>query len=166
MSLEAVARHLRDRAIALEDASDVEADSFGRSAFNRYYYAAYLAVRHILEPVIPDLPTQHGTLPEFLRTTVRKQLGKRRERASKAGDHSAAKATEDARQATLDLAELLVAGYGSRVMADYHPEILVNFDHQDFKLNEVRCTVAQVWPPKAKHFANIIAAAMRQTDAS
>lgn len=164
--MEAVARHLRDRAIALGVASDVEADSFGRSAFNRYYYAAYLAVRHILEPVIPDLPRQHSTLPEFLRTTVRKQLGKRRERASRAGDHPAAKASKDAKQAVLNLAEILVAGYGSRVMADYHPEIPVDFGCQDFKLNEVRCTVAQGWPPKAKHFANIIAAAMRQTDAS
>lgn len=165
-ALEAVARHLRDQALALEDASNDDADAFGRSAFNRYYYAAYLVTRQILQPVLPDLPKQHATLPEFLRTTVRGDLGKRRLRATRAGDHTAAKSTQEARQATLLLAEILVAGYGSRVMADYHPEVPVAFDAKDFKLNEVRSTDAQNWRPKAKHLAMIIAAAMRQTDAS
>lgn len=162
--MEVVARHLKDRALALEDASDVSADLFGRSAFNRYYYSAFLLTRQLLLPIFDDLPSQHASIPDYLRGSVARELNKRKQRARRTDDHPSVKQAQDARQAALELADLLVLGYSARVAADYHPEVPISFYSQGFKLNEVRLADAESWPHKARTFATMILQAVAQTD--
>lgn len=157
---------MKDQALSLGEAEKSDADLFGRSAFNRFYYAAFLITRQLIRSVFPDLPSQHASIPEFLRGSVGKELGKRKQRAMKASDHAAVKLAQDARVAAGDLADLLVRGYGARVAADYHPEVAVSFHSSGFTLNEVTLADAESWPYKARKLSLMIVQAMRQTDVS
>lgn len=164
--MEVVANHLKAHALQLESQASLEdASLFGRSAFNRFYYAAFLLVKKQLKPVFPDLPSKHASIPQFLRGTVERELRRRKGQARKVGDHPSAQLAYNARIAALELADLLALGYGARVNADYHPEIPVSFYERGFKLNEVRISEAESWPHKAGKFSATISDAMRQTNA-
>ncbi|MFP3541518.1 hypothetical protein, partial [Pseudomonas sp. SIMBA_044] len=51
------------------------ANLYGRSAFNRYYYAAYLSVREMLQSGQPDYAgASHSDLPGLLEGAVLKRI--------------------------------------------------------------------------------------------
>jgi hypothetical protein len=57
-----VAEHLSLQARAM---TGNDADAFGRSAFNRYYYATYLSVRELLASLDSSWETQrHSAIPD------------------------------------------------------------------------------------------------------
>jgi hypothetical protein len=57
-----VAKRLSE--IALNEVSETDADAFGRSAFNRYYYASYLITRDMLRQLDPSWTrTGHSKIP-------------------------------------------------------------------------------------------------------
>lgn len=163
--MEVVARHLRDHALIVKGTTTEEASLFGRSAFNRFYYSAYLTVRSELGSTLADFPKAHASLPSFLRALATKELNRRRQRATRANDHHSAKLSADAKFAAIDLAQLLDIGYNARVLADYYPEVPVFFYDRGFKLNEIAISEAESWPHKARAFVIVIATALRQTDA-
>ena len=164
--MEAVARHLRDKALEFDgEKAGEDADLFGRSAFNRYYYAAFLITRKKLKPIFVDLPGKHAAIPDFLRGHVARELNRRKRVAMRAEDYASVQAVQNGRNAALKLADLLVQGYSARVVADYHPELAVSFNGQGFLLNEVPVSDAVSWPTLARQFVLAIVNAMRQTDA-
>ena len=160
--LEVVARHLRDQALVLKGTG--EGALFGRSAFNRFYYSAYLLTKQHLLPVFPGLPGKHADLPNYLRGSVAKELNRRKNQARRVEDQTTLMLVQGARKAAIELADLLTVGYSARVVADYEPEVDVNFYDHGFALNEVRVTEAESWPHKAKQFALLVGNAMRQTN--
>lgn len=160
--MEIVARHLKDQALALGKTDD--ATLFGRSAFNRYYYSAFLLTKQHLLPVLPDLPNRHAAIPEFLQGSVGRELSRRKAKARRVSDHPSVQLTQNARLAAIELAELLKVGYSARVIADYHPEQPIDFYERGLKLNEVRLSEAEAWPHKARHLAVLVVSAFKQTD--
>jgi hypothetical protein len=162
--VEVVARHLRDRALALSPQSGDDADLFGRSAFNRYYYSAYLTTKRLLQPAFSEMPDKHAAIPDFLRGTVSKELKRRKVRALRVEDHVATRLAQYGCRAALELADVLVRGYSARVAADYHPEVSVSFYEYGFKLNEVQLNDAESWPHRAMQLSTLIISAKRQTD--
>jgi hypothetical protein len=67
-----VADRLADWAASEADADN--ADLFGRSAFNRYYYAAYLITREMLRKLDPKWAASgHRQIPDLLQKTVTKK---------------------------------------------------------------------------------------------
>lgn len=159
--MEVVAQHLKGHATALS--AGVDRDLFGRSAFNRFYYATFLTVKADLMTAIPDLPRDHAGIPNFLRTTVKNQLAKGAGKARRADDSALVSICSRAKSAAFELADLLEEGYTTRVVADYNPDIPVSFDgRSNFALNNISVEHAQTWPHRARAFTRSIVNAWRQ----
>lgn len=161
--MELVGSHLKSEAI--NRLPRPEADLFGRTAFNRFYYATYLEVRRGLAEMrhewAGDMP--HAAIPEILRGTIKKELSKGKQQAQKLDDQALVKRCASATSAALDLAKLLDEGRSVRVTADYHPEILIDFAHApDFQLNSVPVNLALSWPHRARTLMQAIADAWKQ----
>lgn len=163
-TLQQVAHHLQVTANARRD--PVERDLFGRSSYNRYYYAAFLLVRSVLAEMRDEWGKMaHASMPEVLTSEVCRILDKGRKKADKVGDMELSRQCHRAIKAAKELACLMRASSATRVVADYHPEILVNFVHGErFTLNEVGITEAHQWPEKAKAWLGEIHGAWRQLD--
>ncbi len=149
--MEVVARFLRTEA---ENRSEADGrDLFGRTAFNRYYFATFLNVRQHLGKLRSqwgdELP--HATIPEVLRGQVKRTLESGAVRARRAADLSLASACKTAAKAAVALAEMMEKGRAVRVAADYHPEIDIDFSGgSDFKLVQVSVKTAETWPRLAR----------------
>ncbi|XHS78108.1 hypothetical protein ACFJGW_20660 [Burkholderiaceae bacterium UC74_6] len=164
--MEIVARHLQQEAIRRGPAD--AADLFGRSAFNRYYYATFLEVKGGLGALRDEWTRNiaHADLPQILRGQVKKQLAAGKRKAMRADDYKSAGICASADSAAEDLAKLLDAGRATRVTADYHPEIPVDFaSAPDFQLDTVGVQAAQTWPHRARGYLQVISNAWRQIHA-
>jgi len=163
--METVALHLEVQALSLT--SDGGRDLFGRSAFNRYYYAAFLKVQSSLRQHRPDWANHgHSKLPRILKEEVFKELKTSFEIGRKTGDTEVKKLCSDAMSAAKNLACLLEEGYAVRVTADYRPDVAVDFiSARDFKLNEIAVSQAHSWPTKAIGFVSTLERAWRQINA-
>ena len=163
-AVQKVAHHLQVKAVALED--PVERDLFGRSSYNRYYYATFLSVRAVLAEMRSEWGEMaHASLPEVLTAKVCNTLGKGRKKADKMGDMELVRQCNRAIKAAKELALLMRTSSATRVVADYHPEILISFVHGErFTLNEVGITEAHQWPEKAKAWLVDIQGAWNQLD--
>ncbi len=162
--LQQVGLHLQVKAVGLTDR--VERDLFGRSSYNRYYYATFLCVRRVLAQMRPQWAfVAHAKLPEVLKGQIIKDLTKRRQRARKMDDDELVRQCSRAIKAASELADLLRASSATRVVADYHPEIAVDFVRGDrFTLNEVGITEAHQWPERALVWIEEVSSAWRQVD--
>jgi hypothetical protein len=119
-----VAYHLRNYACDLADAAEL--DLFGRSAFNRFYYACYWVIRTNLPHIVNDWTKMgHKALPDCLTGSVKKDTLNTLSRLRKA------KTISDADFGRLhprivrsigEIARLLEQGYSVRCTADYNPE--------------------------------------------
>lgn len=164
--MEIVAYHLQKEAINRRS-NPVECNLFGRAAYNRYYYAMFLIVREKLVDLNPDWSgTGHSSYPEILNGTVKKRIASGRKSAVKIGDGPLIALCQKALHAAHQLSELMRLGYAVRVVADYNPQVSVNFISADrFKLNDVEITAAHEWPDRAKIYADTIASAWSQINA-
>lgn len=158
--MEVVAQHLRSHALHL--AAGEDADLFGRSAFNRFYYSAYLLTKKDLQPVLPAIPAQHASIPDFLRSVARGEIAAVKKAAMRAEDHQLVQLCSVAQQAANGLADLLGTGYSTRVVADYRPDISVIFSAPaGFQLNSVDVSEAQSWPHRTRLYTRAILAALK-----
>lgn len=162
--MEIVGLHLQN--IASNRPNPVERDLFGRSAFNRYYYATYLNVKEFLGSLRGEWGRiSHDAVPDLLMGAVKKVLQNGRERAKRASDKDTVELCSRAIHAVHELSKMMTEGYASRVAADYNPEVKIDFsDAYDFTLNFVRVKEAAGWPNKARAFLQTINSAWRQVD--
>ena len=145
-----VGNKLRDLAVAENDES--RTDLFGRSAFNRYYYATYLITRETLELLRKEwAPTPHKGIPSLLRTTVTRVVTKELSRQEKSGGFHGGSATmrHEATQAASELSNLLEIAYDLRVLADYEPAQLVSRKGKSLSLGGHSLEEASRWPQRA-----------------
>ena len=113
--------------LALSNGDQESADLLGRSAFNRYYYAAFLITRETLGSMQTNWRgTAHAEIPNLLeiglkkpaRAAIRSQL---RSGLLDKGDES--RLLSDLSATGSELAQLLRQAYDARILADYEPEI-------------------------------------------
>ena len=88
--MEVVALFLQKEAIkrVAKRAAPDECDLFGRSAYNRYYYATFLCVRNVLAKLDDSwaaLP--HKDYPALLKGTIKDKIRKCMKRANKLDDN-------------------------------------------------------------------------------
>lgn len=142
-------------------------DLFGRSSFNRYYYAAYLQVRDLLGSLDPSwISAQHKSIPDLLNGSVLSAIKKKRNRATKIGDAEAIQICSRADTSARELASMMRKAYAVRVTADYNPEIRVERQEGGrFKLNLVSVNDAHGWPTLAKEYGENIKRAWNLGDA-
>jgi hypothetical protein len=124
------------------------ADAYGRSAFNRYYYAAYLAVRDLLIQFNPDWDVSHADAPSLVKITlpdlVRREA--KRLQKSKALSHAdEQRICSGVASAGASIAEILDVAYKVRVISDYRPEKQVSFDKATFHLDDHSEGEARSW---------------------
>ena len=157
-----VARHLREEATRRQNVE--EKDIFGRSAFNRYYYATYLNVKRGLGKCKLEWGRlAHGAIPDVLRGQVKTAFSKGMMTAKKTHDIETISSCSKALHAVDVLADIMENGYATRVTADYQPETRVDFsDEKNFKLNTVDVDKAADWSGKANGLIGTIEVAWRQ----
>jgi hypothetical protein len=145
--LEKVADELSKHATNVK--SFEEADAFGRSAFNRYYYATYLTVRDMLAQInakwakIPhkNIPkTLEGDLVKLFRENGKKQVQGKAIHASQL--HSYLQQTN---AAAGDIASTLTSAYMVRVTADYEPDHKIEFIDNKLSLASHTLDEAKNW---------------------
>ncbi|URQ90958.1 hypothetical protein [Pseudoalteromonas sp. SCSIO 43101] len=146
--------------LALSDADPNNADLLGRSAFNRYYYAAFLITRETLGYMQPNWKgTQHANIPELLTTSLKKPakhaLTKQRRNGLITPGKESRLLTE-LRTTASELAQLLTQAYDARILADYEPEIKTIKDKNVICLQSHKLTTARQWPEQAdRHCARL-----------
>jgi hypothetical protein len=138
-------------------------DLFGRSAFNRYYYAMYLIVRAAVSKMDPRWArTTHGGFAELLSGAVADKISKVRRRAQKLGDAEATALCSKAIHAIHELSGLMKLGYSVRIVSDYRPDIRISESGiERFKIEYTDITTAHEWPHKSKQYSDIILRAWR-----
>lgn len=163
--MELVATYLLTEAVSRS--SSEEKDLFGRSSYNRYYYATFLRVRSLVMRLDPDwarLP--HAAYPELLNGQIRRALDNGRLRAQKTGDADVVQACAHAHSAARALTKLMTESSAIRVTADYYPEVPIQFVGADrFSLGSVDIKTANSWPAKAQGYAKAIEKAWNQINA-
>lgn len=163
MSLNKVANFLKDQAIKNIDAE--ERDSFGRSAYNRFYYCSYLEVRGFLSEIEKGWgDAKHSAIPDILHANFEKKFKSEIKKAQRNSDKELVSILSNALEATKFLKSLLEDGYASRVVADYKPEIKVIFYSNNFSLNAVDVEMAKQWPVKTQTLVGVIKSAWRHVN--
>jgi hypothetical protein len=115
-----------------------EADAFGRTAFNRYYYAAFLSTRDLLIQIERGWSrTPHGNIPSLLEEDLLKRLRTKLKPLQIKGivpDSRAKSLISQAGAAAGEMASILRTAYKVRVAADYEPDEKVTFEPATFRL--------------------------------
>lgn len=139
--------------LALANNEELNSDLLGRSAFNRFYYSAFLITREMLGKMEGSWKyTMHAEIPNLLRTSIRKKTKRVLERQVAKGLMDRGKSSRLLTEVTAvgsELAELLESAYDARVIADYQPEIQTVRDGNIIKLKTYKLTTAREWPSRA-----------------
>ena len=156
-----VGHHLQTEAVARSQSD--ERDLFARSAYNRYYYASFLAARSALGQMSPDWRRlAHKTYPEVLRGQVLREFKRERTKANKSADYELERQLRVAVEATNALATLLEKAYATRVAADYGTDPVSFGQSARFSLNSVDITEAHSWSAQVSGYAGVVLGAWKQ----
>lgn len=147
MLLERVGKHLEAQALRLDSEDDI--DSFGRSAFNRYYYAAFWIVRAALAEIDPKWSSiAHAAVPDLLRGAVRNKLEQGLKKAERTGSRGGTLRNQ-IQTSTGTLAQLMEHAYKKRVEADYSISARVKKTNGALYMGAEKCSSASHWPHRA-----------------
>lgn len=139
--------------LALSNSNLDDSDLLGRSAFNRYYYAAFLITRETLGLMQANWRgTAHAEIPNLLQEGLRKPARSaiRKQKQSgllDSGDES--RILTDLNATGSELAQLLRNAYDARILADYEPDIKTSRDGNIIMLKSHTLTSAKEWPRRA-----------------
>jgi hypothetical protein len=132
--------------------NNTDFDVFGRSAFNRYYYASYLITREMLGQLEPAWArTPHKGIPDLLNQTIAKKIRNAAQQQSGKliSMHDAKQIRIDANVSVGDLATLLTSAYTVRCIADYDPDQRIHIANSSFTLFSHTNHEASQWPKRA-----------------
>jgi len=159
-----VADKLKEIALASETAHEI--DQYGRSAFNRYYYAVYLVVRRTLMNINPSwAQSPHKNIPDILTGPMYAHARDTALRLERAGQLSQQKKSNLIRSIKInaeELSKVLQTANEARVLADYSPEETVRRVANNLELNRYTIASAQAWPERAERNAGQLAAKWRE----
>jgi len=137
-----------------------EKDLFGRSAFNRYYYSAYLVTREMLGEFKDDWKfCSHKSIPDLLEGEVKSKVKREIKKSLKSGlikigEYS--RIHTNITKATNDLANLLRQAYDIRCVADYEPEKEITMNKKIIYLEHYKLSSAPGWTHQAHTYCNVI----------
>lgn len=161
-----VGDHLRE--MAAKEKDRLRFDLFSRSAFNRYYYSAFLAVRAALGTI--DSKWQkpnHAAIPALLKGQVIERLHAQLSINKKRGgrlDAETERLYSRARSAADELSTFLRTANAVRRVADYEPETKVDRMEQPGGARLARCTIdeARGWRQRAEACTSTILRAYKR----
>lgn len=149
--MEQVGNALATQAVKLKG-KPLEADLFGRSAFNRYYYAVFYVARGMLSDFSTEWQSiPHASVPQLLVGQVRREIQKFKQKANRLGDTESVSLCSHAIESLDQLSELLKKGYSIRVTADYDPTVSIKFENgaDQFSLASTTIGTARNWVQRA-----------------
>ncbi len=165
MNLKIVGEKLES--IAISETDPVKKDLFGRSAFNRFYYAAFLEVRKMLGELAPKWKrTGHSDIPKLLVKSVRKPVINALKKSLEEDvitKEEFEKLESELLNSTTDLANLLRHAYDVRKTADYDPEKLIEVNGKVISLNSIKLTTAIFWSNKSISYCKSIKKVWKET---
>lgn len=157
VALQQVADHLT--ACAKARTGD-EADAFGRSAFNRYYYATFLTTRDLLVRIDSAwAKTRHAHVPTVLEQDLLKRVRTTVKGLEARGilAHGRGRSLiNQANAASGDIASILRSAYEVRRSADYAPEERVVFEPTGFRLATHSDVEAKNWVTRVERAKGIL----------
>ena len=138
-----------------------DVNMFGRSAYNRFYYASYLQVRNTLSELDEKWKkTSHGNIPELLTNKVKSKVKTALDRQLKSGlitKSSHSRMLTDFTASTTGLSSLLAEAYDVRCVADYEPEVsCLKHQSSGLTLNDYKLNTAEKWPDRASGYCKTI----------
>ena len=144
-----------------------ERDTFGRSAYNRYYYATYLCVRDAFATMNVQWETApHKSYPAILDGKIKKTLSASKSKANRIKDTDLTRHIDIAIRSALELSKIMERGYSVRVAADYNRNVRVDFGSgARFSLSGIDISEAHKWPERARVLTLAIKAAWKQIHA-
>jgi hypothetical protein len=150
-------------AFAQTKANPREKDLFGRSAFNRHYYAAYWAIRTNLH-WLNWSDIGHAAIPDLL-GGFKSKISRQKRNILKTGImpiHQVHQISNRATAAINELVRLFNLSYATRVVADYEPDRSIDDVDGILSLNSVKFSVASHWHEQASKFSLILRDCLRQ----
>lgn len=133
---------------------------FGRSAFNRYYYAAFLITREMLSNYKSEWKrTPHAEIPRLLETSFSKPVISQLNNYKRKGlmtDGEVSRLRTKLKTATSELASLLREAYDARVIADYEPETTITTKGNIISLKLYKLDSASSWADRANSYCKTI----------
>jgi hypothetical protein len=159
-TMERVALFLQKKAIEHRKRDDF--DVFGRSSFNRYYYAVFLQVRAAIREFEPQWQPVHSQTPGYLTGSIQRELSNFRSKSMRRGNADAVRVSSEGISAIQSLSDLLTRSYAVRVVADYQPEVRVALaDGSRFTLQSTSINEAHSWPSEADRYLRVLRRAWR-----
>lgn len=148
--MKAVGDHLAIVAAFSVDVGDT--NRFGRSAFNRYYYATFLEVRKTFREIgAVSGSLHHGQVPKLLRRDVRDRVKRELEKSQPVEADGIRRLVE---AVTDELANLMAEAYEVRRLADYEPNVPVISNGSELTLGRTTLADAREWPDRATLLLN------------
>ena len=147
--------------LAVQSKSNEDINLFGRSAFNRYYYATYLEVRKFLGSLEENyLTLPHNDIPKVLKGNVSRII-KREEKKQREKGLQVKASVSLGLESIKKLAEILQEAYKIRVESDYKPEktVVKKNSSPEVWLGEVSTGKAKNWRSDAVRFCRHISKA-------
>lgn len=146
--MEIVAKHLEIEALRRTLADEI--DLFGRTAFNRYYYATFWIVRNAVAQIDSKWSEpSHGDLPDLLEGKFIKRFRAELKKAEALGTPTL-KLKIRANASASSLAALMRSAYYLRVQADYKPDAHAIQDGGVIVLKDTKSSIAANWPRRAE----------------
>jgi hypothetical protein len=149
-----VGDHLADVARKSKASDKIGFDLFGRSAYNRYYYAVFLHVRMVLRTMDSKWAApRHKDVPTIFRGKVVKRVEEQIEKLEKSNliePDQAKRMFSLAATAADELSMLLDSAREVRKVADYEPEIPVTREGPVIKLGDCKLDTARNWKQRAE----------------
>ncbi|HCB1401081.1 TPA: hypothetical protein QH865_005115 [Klebsiella variicola] len=150
--LHLVADHLVKQANATRrkgDAQTILADAYGRSAFNRYYYACFLNIREFVSAIDTSWgKVKHAEVPTLLRVSVNKKIEIELRKSERIGDLTLGEyhSKKSILLTSLEnMASTMAMAYTIRGVVDYEPEIEMIFGDGSFSINKTSVASAKGW---------------------
>ena len=129
------------------DSAYAMADAFGRSAFNRYYYASFLNVRDLVSTLDGRWARiSHKGIPDLLRGAVTSMIADELKKAVKKKfiTEPQSQSKKSTIITSLDkMASVMSEAYDVRGLVDYQPEIKILFEGELFEVNNISVTKAK-----------------------
>ncbi|EPE3624740.1 hypothetical protein ACSIA8_002789 [Serratia marcescens] len=151
-ALHLVADHLvkqANTAFKKGERHQILADAYGRTAFNRYYYACFLNVREFVSNIDASwAKVKHAGVPDLLRVSVNKKIEVELKKSEKIGDITPReyKSKKSIILSSLDsMASTMSMAYTIRGIVDYEPEIEMVFKENGFTINSQTVASAKGW---------------------
>ena len=158
-----VGDHLRTHACGL--ASGADFDLFARSAFNRYYYAAFWITRRMLQDLgQPNDKLRHESIPEHITGKFRRNLlneasSRRKSKVITSKDEARIKANIES--ATRGIAKVLTSAYLLRCAADYNADARAVCTLSDIRLMGSTGKDARNWVRDTESYCTTLQKAWR-----